>query len=294
MEFPVSIGYNSAVIERLRNREVPFPHERVQQLGVFEKDLLSFMRTGNRYDFYRMPSVLHVAGIEAYFNWLGALTYEDPQKAERATAVHIDGRNKWPRIVYPTNPNVGDSESTTLVYSLKPDRFLPAVLVHTHPSGITFSPQDLSGFGKSFIAYAVVTPRENHLLIRTAQTRFSSKDETPEKLRDENDTLRRSRLVTLFGGEIDDFYYNHYYDGVEDMEKELIISSFPDYYARLEQILLLAKRCKIAFYYSAKDGNYTLVTDKKLEEERIRFKEAIESLQQNMQRLRSSEGEEKT
>ena len=76
------IGYNSAMKERLRNREVPFPHEAVQQLEGFEKYLLSLMRTGRHYDYYRLPPVLDVGGIEAYFNWLGALSHEDPQKAE--------------------------------------------------------------------------------------------------------------------------------------------------------------------------------------------------------------------
>lgn len=270
------------MLERLRNREVPFPYGEVRRIGLFEKYVLAVIMQGQHHKYGDFPQKLEVGGIESYFNWLGQLTIADPQQAERGTAVHCDVRRERIRYIYPVNPNVGTGESVKPVYSTKPRRFLPAVNVHTHNTASIFSPKDLKMFGShTYIAYAVVTPVENWLFIKTQQTTNETiLQETSSSLYSERTYLEETAAKRLFGEKIGDLYHYDFYfrHTIENAERTLYPrSSFESYYGSVEQALLFAKRNKLALYYSCKDGIYTLASEEKLRGEAARFSEVLKN-----------------
>lgn len=278
-------------IIRVRNREVPFPKEAVYTIGPFERDILNTINSGK---WYNCPPQLRLGGMEDYLNWLNDLTQADhPYHLERGARIILDIRRPWTRLVYQTNPVIStenDLGQSGMVPGLRrPDRFISAILAHSHPIPLPFSPGDLVETIRSInIGAALSTSKENYLLVRTPQTPVEIAQEERERL--------RSELMDEFLATAEDFKtqtrqmtdkLNSFVPGVGDSYARLLQAyglrflhgaNPASFFCSLRQNIKVSLRYNLAFYSSTKDGNYTLVGEDKLQRELGRFGEYIQEI----------------
>lgn len=284
-----------SVQERQRNREVPFP-EGVQELGIFEKDLLIFAsRRRGWYDWYHLPQEIQLAGLETYINWLGMLTQKDPERRERGTLIHADIRKPWKRLVYPQNPNVGTYNEVNVwaQISKRPEQFVPLVVIHSHPKPSTFSTRDISLFRRKGI-HALSTPDENYLVVPTRQSipPQVQEDDLDRDLEEKALHSKTSLILSITVELVRERNLSEYeisrlgrsFDMALDVTGDDLFPvgraprSFLRYLEGLRQALEIAEGFKLGFYYSSKDGVYTRVTREKLDQAESKYRNHVKGV----------------
>ncbi len=216
--------------ERQRNREIPFPETLVRGIGKLEDYLLGLDKQ-DTLDYENLPPVIASAGIERYANWLSGLTQADSLHRERAAYIHLRLSNN--ELIFPSNPKIGDEYSSEgAEYTRNHSKFFPLVRIHSHPNVLAFSYQDLKRVIDSrgilyerndFVADMVATTGKNYLLLRTGQTGFLADGSTEQMLEGASRILRKTREQNL------------------------------------ELVQKIARKYKIAFYASNRDGEYKLL-----------------------------------
>ena len=166
-------------VVRQRNREVPFPKEINEKRGELEDYFASLVgkEVDDLYHYDDLPKTFTSVGMDQYATWLSDLTITDPEHRERAAFVYL--REEPLKFIYLPNPAIGTKQNVTPVHTRNPQKFVPLTRAHSQPDTTSFSPIDwgriIANEGiwyeeNDFFSEVVGTPKQNFLLLRTADT----------------------------------------------------------------------------------------------------------------------------
>lgn len=231
--------------------------------------------------------------MEDYLNWLSELTQDDPNHLERGAMIFADIRRPWTKLIYPSNPIIGKENNMgqegMVPASKRQDRFVSAVIAHSHDISLPFSPFDFPGVIRGAnIGAALATPYENYLLLRTPQTPVEMAQEELERLKSElmDEFLAAAKEFKTQTSQMTN-ELNSFIPGAGDSYQRLIRAygqrflhgaNSSSYFCSLRQSMEFGKRYHMAFYSSPKDGNYTIVGEEKLQKELNKFERYIEKI----------------
>ena len=216
-------------------------------------------------DFDKLPQHLTAPALDEYASWLSMLTQVDMR--ERGAFVHFD--IKQLRLIYPSNPHVGDRNSGDAVYGPRSNRFYPFVRSHSHPDNTCFSPHDLKRAigSKQFIAELLGTEESNYLVLRTEQTATEVESEIVHKVMSEEMELYQNlfdKLRDIFPSAVREGTlpkdYAEYLDArYQEEEYKEFGSDIVTYMMTIATALRIADEYKLGFYKSNKRGLFARV-----------------------------------
>ncbi len=255
-----------------RNRHVPFPE--LVGKGSSLEGLVIAMAENRFLPYTQLPQTISAAQIETYANWISQLTEQDPKSAERGAVLHVRADNK--RIIFPSNPDVGDEGSSGWVISKKRNRFIPIIDVHSHATDVCHSgPRGdlgtlIAGLTEDNFVPAgrlVATPGHNYLMIKSQETEIVDDIwdiyDKIGRVRDHKQANEEFMQFRRFGSSLgrgmqDTSKYWKIYEQAE--QQTFVPNGFGSYYDNFINAITIAEIYNLGFYKSKKDGEYVRFT----------------------------------
>lgn len=267
-------------VVRQRNREVPFPTEINAKRGELEDYFASLVgkEVDDIYHYDDLPQTFSSIGMDQYSAWLADLTAADPEHRERAAFVYL---REYPlKFIYLPNPAIGTEQNSEPVLTHNPQTFVPLTRAHSHLDTTCFSPQDLGRViaeegtwyeENDFFSEIVGTPKQNFLLLKTADTTFEDpenvnrilnefKEQAQKMRKDIDDSVRASMGDAVTKEAADLLLLCHY-----QAEKEVFGADYANYFTTIAATHEIAKAHKIGFFVSDRNGLYRQVKDTDLQ-----------------------------
>jgi hypothetical protein len=265
-----------------RNNRIPYPNQELQAPnGELEN---YFLHASNLLDYYDRPQTITSTKFDVYANWLHSLQFTDPNNPEdheRGTTALL--RLDPLELVFPRNPNVGNRingrVSIIPMFPVKNPNYQPLILMHSHYDSTCHSPEDLEipimnegiwSYQNDFLGDIVSARRQNFMLLRTQQSRFTPIKQAEQRTKEINHDIQL--LAEQRSAEIGQLLSKDSHNAKDMLEKlilqrekQIFGSDFVRYFASMAHTLNIAEEFKLGFYVSNKDGIYRLVQSNVLE-----------------------------